>query len=432
MSWLIRDRLRSNFYRNHFLPLRLLLRNSGDFSASERSGVAAFFLNKWDEEIIPSYKPESFYPARSRELVNETFYLISKLGFGTTSTVWLARDVRRWWWQDKYVVLKISVNDLPVKSTDYEVTVTARIASEDPLHPGRQFLRTPIDSFRLRGPKGTHLVQVYEPMREPLCVLQDRVQGRKFSPDLVKTILGFVLSGLDYLHNQCHIIHGDLTTENILIPIESPRILRRFVYEGLSLTPQAYRIDGRAICLSRQDMGELDPQAPMGPPKIIDFGASTFLGGEHTTQHINNQLIRYKAPELLLGTPFGYGIDVWNLGLMTWELLQGDGLLEVRDLMEWVNTEEMQLAEIIGLLGPPPEALRSQGSKSYLYFDSKVQISTPNSPTKKAQEESRLPSQKGQIPFSRLPEGYADLGSIKAEVGSGVAGASVAEAGVAA
>ncbi|GAB1527003.1 hypothetical protein RhiTH_010178 [Rhizoctonia solani] len=119
-------------------------------------------------------------------------------------------------------------------------------------------------------------------------------------------------------------------------------------------------------------MGELDPQAPMGPPKIIDFGASTFLGGEHTTQHINNQLIRYKAPELLLGTPFGYGIDVWNLGLMTWELLQGDGLLEVRDLMEWVNTEEMQLAEIIGLLGPPPEALRSQGSKSYLYFDSKV------------------------------------------------------------
>ncbi|GAB1525286.1 hypothetical protein RhiTH_008444 [Rhizoctonia solani] len=184
-------------------------------------------------------------------------------------------------------------------------------------------------------------------------------------------------------------------------------------------------------------MGELDPQAPMGPPKIIDFGASTFLGGEHTTQHINNQLIRYKAPELLLGTPFGYGIDVWNLGLMTWELLQGDGLLEVRDLMEWVNTEEMQLAEIIGLLGPPPEALRSQGSKSYLYFDSKasrrtLQISTLNSPTKKAQEESRLPSQKGQTPFSRLPEGYADLGSIKAEVGSGVAGASVAEAGVAA
>ncbi|CAE6455250.1 unnamed protein product [Rhizoctonia solani] len=310
-------------------------------------------------------------------MLNRAFYLITKLGFGTSSTVWLARDVRRWWWQEKHVALKITVNDLSTKSGESEIALVNHIARTNPLHPGRQFLRTPIDTFKIQGPNGTHSVQVYEPMRESLCVLRDRMTGRRFSPGLVKTTLSFILSGLDYLHNQCHVVHGDLNTENVLIPIESPRVLNRFIHKGLFATPEIHRANNRVTYLSRQDIGELDPRALVGPPKIIDFGASTILGESNTAQHLHNQLVRYKAPELLLGTPFGYGVDIWNLGLMTWDLLQGDGLLEVRDLVEGVKTEEMQLAEIIGLLGPPPKSIRAQGSKSHLYFDSNGHFKFP-------------------------------------------------------
>ena len=38
--------------------------------------------------------------------------------------------------------------------------------------PGRQFVRTLLDSFEVEGPHGTHICLVYEPLREPIWLLQ--------------------------------------------------------------------------------------------------------------------------------------------------------------------------------------------------------------------------------------------------------------------
>lgn len=48
-----------------------------------------------DEENNPDYTPRRFYPARVGEILNSKFQLISKLGWGTGSTVWLAQNVKR-------------------------------------------------------------------------------------------------------------------------------------------------------------------------------------------------------------------------------------------------------------------------------------------------------------------------------------------------
>ncbi|KDN42478.1 hypothetical protein RSAG8_06795, partial [Rhizoctonia solani AG-8 WAC10335] len=181
MSWLIRDRIRSEFSQNSFL--HFLLQNPASFSASDRSVFAALFLNKWDEEGIPSYKAEPFYPAKSGEILNGTFRLITKLGFGTTSTVWLARDIRRWWWQSKHVTLKVLVNDMSPESASREIALANHITNANPLHPGRQFVRTPLEAFQIQGPHGMHSVLVYQPMRESLCILRDRMDTRRFTPD---------------------------------------------------------------------------------------------------------------------------------------------------------------------------------------------------------------------------------------------------------
>jgi serine/threonine-protein kinase SRPK3 len=46
-----------------------------------------------EEETTPYYDPRYFYPARLGEVVNQRYQLATKLGFGTSSTVWLARDL---------------------------------------------------------------------------------------------------------------------------------------------------------------------------------------------------------------------------------------------------------------------------------------------------------------------------------------------------
>lgn len=113
----------------------------------------------------------------------------------------------RWWWQkNRYASLKICVNNYPAEFMENEMTLSQRICTANPSHPGRQFLRPATDTFRIQGPDGVHPVLVYEAMREPIEMLQMRIGG-SFAPDLLKTTLGFILTGLDYLHSECNIVH---------------------------------------------------------------------------------------------------------------------------------------------------------------------------------------------------------------------------------
>jgi hypothetical protein len=46
------------------------------------------------EEPIKSYKQGRFYPVRIKNIYNERYQVIRKLGYGSFSTVWLANDLR--------------------------------------------------------------------------------------------------------------------------------------------------------------------------------------------------------------------------------------------------------------------------------------------------------------------------------------------------
>lgn len=49
---------------------------------------------KIEEEQLPLYSPEKYYPVSIGEIFLSTYQVISKLGYGTSSTVWLCRDLR--------------------------------------------------------------------------------------------------------------------------------------------------------------------------------------------------------------------------------------------------------------------------------------------------------------------------------------------------
>lgn len=46
-----------------------------------------------EEESIPTYRPEKFYPVRIGEVFNDRYQVVGKLGYGSSATVWLCRDL---------------------------------------------------------------------------------------------------------------------------------------------------------------------------------------------------------------------------------------------------------------------------------------------------------------------------------------------------
>lgn len=46
-----------------------------------------------DEETLPTYQPEKYYPVNQGEILNDRYQILAKIGYGVTSTVWLAKDL---------------------------------------------------------------------------------------------------------------------------------------------------------------------------------------------------------------------------------------------------------------------------------------------------------------------------------------------------
>lgn len=50
-------------------------------------------IKKIEEETIPGYLASRYYPTKIGEVLKERYQVVGKLGFGASSTVWLARDI---------------------------------------------------------------------------------------------------------------------------------------------------------------------------------------------------------------------------------------------------------------------------------------------------------------------------------------------------
>lgn len=79
-------------------PIRGLLRRFGNQpEASLSLPTTGFDLidkdTRIEEEELPNYVADRFYPMRLGQVFQEQYQIIAKLGFGSSSTIWLARDL---------------------------------------------------------------------------------------------------------------------------------------------------------------------------------------------------------------------------------------------------------------------------------------------------------------------------------------------------
>ncbi|KAL4907889.1 kinase-like domain-containing protein [Aspergillus multicolor] len=228
-----------------------------------------------DEEISPVYNSRHFYPARPGEVLGGRYQTLVKVGWGVSSTVWLARDLQ---WYQMVVALKITNNN--ASFADHEREDEHHISKVNPSHRGRSVIRTFLDSFHIQGPE------------LPL--------------PLAKTYIRALLTGLNYVHKDFRTVHTDLKLENITVSFEDPSVLGDFIDSQLE-SPIAFKTDssGRHVYQCHNDFGPL--RGLRSIPQLVDFGVATTLPedddwgmwdiieGRELSQHIYDRQGRYDA-----------------------------------------------------------------------------------------------------------------------------------------
>lgn len=54
----------------------------------------AVYSRAFEEESLPNYDPEEFYPVHLGDKIKSRYHVVSKLGYGANSTVWFCRDLQ--------------------------------------------------------------------------------------------------------------------------------------------------------------------------------------------------------------------------------------------------------------------------------------------------------------------------------------------------
>lgn len=104
--------------------------------------------------------------------------------------------------------------------------------------------------------------------------------------------------------------------------------------------------------------------------KIADLGNACWYD-EHYTSSIQTR--EYRAPEVLMGAPWGCSADIWSTACLIFELITGDLLFEPNEGHSYTKDDD-HIAQILELLGEVPSYLLREGKYSRTFFNSRGQL----------------------------------------------------------
>jgi serine/threonine protein kinase len=139
-----------------------------------------------------------------------------------------------------------------------------------------------------------------------------------------------ILAGVDYLHSN-YILHRDLKADNILLTPDGHAIICDFGLSTMVLP------DGRA-----RRPGEEDSYQRL--PGFYVENQSYCFGTPQST-----------APEVVLGNTYGFPSDMWSLGVMIYEIVDGQ--------LPWGTEHETTTELYKAVIGTDPEFLSNKWSK---------------------------------------------------------------------
>ncbi|CDJ60680.1 CMGC kinase, Dyrk family, putative [Eimeria maxima] len=251
---------------------------------------------------------EGDYVVFANDHICYRFQLLQPLGTGSFGRVFRAFDHKT----GEEVALKILKNKSNFHAQGREeVDVLQQLSSLN--RDGKAHIVRLRESHMFRG----HLVLAFELLSHNLYSFLQSNKFRGFEPLAVRSFAVQLLRALRLL-KRAQIVHCDLKPENIAL------------------------VAGRKSIV-----------------KLIDFGSSCREGRQQHNAYIQSRY--YRAPEILLGLPYGPPIDMWSLGCVLAELHTGTPLFPGVD-------EEDQLQTIASLLGLPPTELILRAPRSSIFF----------------------------------------------------------------
>lgn len=143
---------------------------------------------------------------------------------------------------------------------------------------------------------------------------------------MFKETLLCILQALDFLHREGNVVHTDIKATNIMLRIDDESILEDFEKaEQQSPSPEKVVGKNRTIYTSRRL--RLPHDDLWGQPVLCDLGQAR-IGRAHTGL-IQPEI--YRAPEVLFDMGWGHSADIWNLGVMAWDIFEGRPLFSALD-----------------------------------------------------------------------------------------------------
>ncbi|KAJ7630038.1 kinase-like domain-containing protein [Mycena polygramma] len=171
-----------------------------------------------------SYKPGGLFPVRLGDVLGPhppRYRIFTKLGHGSYSTVWLARDLVG----KRTVALKIV--EAKASEGSNEAAILERLRAPPSVQPGVLQL---LDSFTVESPNGVHQVLVTEIIMPLQNHFGLRLPGQE---KITKPLVYQMIQGLAFMHGR-GIAHGDLHPMNIGIALpELDALSERDVWDAI-------------------------------------------------------------------------------------------------------------------------------------------------------------------------------------------------------
>ena len=292
---------------------------------------------KVDEEQLEHYKPSRFYHINIHDILDSRYQVLSKLGYGSCSTVWLSHDIMFVNFpfaylfintlnnsRQGYVAIKVCISNY--LSIEHERATYAHLQDALRTHSGESSpVRSSLADFELPGAEGSHCCFVFEPLTIDLEATRAVIQ---FDEALFKTIAFYLFRALEFIHTKAQMVHcsasryswhllscninQDIRPENLCLTVIDKTTFQSL--ESLeSVRPSPRKIYSNRIIY--EGVGQVIPEDKrlLGTPVLCDFGEARF-GQKYYEDPI--QPFMYQAPEVVFKIPWSYPADIWNAGVM--------------------------------------------------------------------------------------------------------------------
>lgn len=175
----------------------------------------------FEEERLPWYDPDQFYPVRVGEIFESKYKVVGKLGYGAHSTVWLCRKVKYVRLSNispdiadilnrdaGFVAIKVCTRDVAQSQRIHrELQFYEHVSSLNSQHGGQAYVRGLFETFKINGPTSQHLCLVHPPMHMTIRELQYSNPSHRLNEQILKWTLFNLLNALSFLHDEAKVIH---------------------------------------------------------------------------------------------------------------------------------------------------------------------------------------------------------------------------------